>query len=75
MILLLIRALRYRKYICFSISRYRKKGMSRIERVYNTAVYLLANRDAGRTAFLVINRYIRFVDKEKAKNMSVWKLN
>ncbi|WEV05873.1 MULTISPECIES: hypothetical protein [Clostridia] len=49
--------------------------MSRIERVYNTAVYLLANRDAGRTAFLVINRYIRFVDKEKAKNMSVWKLN
>jgi len=45
------------------------------ERAYHAAVDLLANRDAERTTFSIINRYIRFVDKEKAKNMSGWKIN
>lgn len=45
------------------------------ERAYHAAVDLLANRDAERTAFSIINRYIRFVDKNKDKNRSEWKSN
>ena len=33
------------------------------------------NRDAEKTAFSIINRYIRFVDKNKDKNRSEWKIN
>lgn len=36
---------------------------------------LLANHDAGRTAFAIINRYIRFVDKDDALSRECWKLN
>ncbi|MDU4912896.1 MAG: MobT family relaxase [Clostridium baratii] len=45
------------------------------ERAYHAAVDLLANRDAEKTAFSIINRYIRFVDKNKDKNRSEWKIN
>ncbi|HFL2428752.1 MobT family relaxase [Clostridioides difficile] len=45
------------------------------ERAYYAAVDLLANRDAEKTAFSIINRYIRFVDKNKDKNRSEWKIN
>lgn len=45
------------------------------ERAYYAAVDLLANRDAERTAFSIINRYIRFVDKKKDKSRSEWKIN
>lgn len=31
--------------------------------------------DAGRTAFSIINRYIRFVDKDEKKRRSHWKIN
>lgn len=45
------------------------------ERAYHAAVDLLANRDAERIAFSIINRYIRFVDKKKDKGRSEWKIN
>ena len=45
------------------------------ERAYHAAVDLLANRDAERTAFSIINRYIRFVDKEDKISRSKWKTN
>ncbi|WP_430538087.1 MobT family relaxase [Clostridium perfringens] len=45
------------------------------ERAYHAAVDLLANRDAEKTAFSIINRYIRFVDKNKDKGRSEWKTN
>ncbi|MGX4601440.1 MobT family relaxase [Faecalimicrobium sp. JNUCC 81] len=45
------------------------------ERAYHAVVDLLANRDAEKTAFSIINRYIRFVDKEDDKSRSEWKIN
>ncbi|MDM1009511.1 MobT family relaxase [Clostridium perfringens] len=45
------------------------------ERAYHAAVDLLANRDAEKTAFSIINRYIRFVDKENNKSRCEWKIN
>lgn len=45
------------------------------ERTYHAAVDLLANRDAERTAFSIINRYIRFVDREEKISRSKWKTN
>lgn len=45
------------------------------ERAYHAAVDLLANRDAERTTFSIINRYIRFVDREEKIGRSKWKTN
>ncbi len=45
------------------------------ERAYNAAVDLLANRDAERTAFSIINRYIRFVDRDDKIGRSEWRIN
>jgi len=45
------------------------------ERAYYAVVDLLAYRDAERTAFSIINRYIRFVDREENKPKSQWKIN
>lgn len=45
------------------------------ERAYHAAVDLLANRDVEKTAFSIINRYIRFVDKNKNKGRGEWKTN
>lgn len=36
---------------------------------------LLGKQDAGFTAFGIINRYVRFVDKKKGKKRGEWKLN
>ncbi|WP_415336268.1 replication initiation factor domain-containing protein, partial [Clostridium perfringens] len=36
---------------------------------------LLANRGAERTAFSIINRYIRFVDREEKISRSKWETN
>ena len=45
------------------------------ERAYHAAVDLLANRDAERTTFSIINRYIRCVDREEKISRSKWKTN
>lgn len=45
------------------------------ERAYHATVDLLTNRDAEKTAFSIINRYIRFADKEDDKSRSEWKIN
>ncbi|WP_073113098.1 MobT family relaxase [Hespellia stercorisuis] len=45
------------------------------DRAYYAVRDLLTYYDAERTAFSIINRYIRFVDKEDSKKRSDWKLN
>ena len=45
-----------------------------IEHVMNAVRDLLTYYDAERTAFSIINRYVRFVDKEADKKRSDWKL-
>mgnify|MGYP003099377046 FL=1 len=45
------------------------------ERAYRAVVDLLTYYDAERTAFSIINRYLRFVDVEEDKPKSEWKLN
>lgn len=45
------------------------------ERAYYAVVDLLTYRDAERTAFSIINHYVRFVDREDGKSKSKWKLN
>lgn len=45
------------------------------ERAYYAVRDLLTYYDAERTAFSIINRYLRFVDKEEDKRRSDWKLN
>ncbi|NGT87012.1 MULTISPECIES: MobT family relaxase [Clostridia] len=45
------------------------------ERAYHAAVDLLANRDAERTAFSIISRYIRFVDRDDKIGRSEWRIN
>ena len=45
------------------------------ERAYHASVDLLANRDVEKTAFSIINRYIRFVDKDSNKSRCEWEIN
>lgn len=45
------------------------------DRAYHTVVDLMTYEDAGRTAFSIINRYIRFVDKDEKKRRSSWPMN
>lgn len=45
------------------------------DRAFQAAYDLLAYRDAERTAFSIINRYVRFVDKDVTKRRSEWKVN
>src|SRR5690625_5905574 len=45
------------------------------DRAYHAVVDLMTYEDAGRTAFSIINRYIRFVDKDEEKRRSSWKMN
>lgn len=45
------------------------------DRAYYAVRDLLTYNDAERTAFSIINRYIRFVDKEEEKRRSDWQLN
>ena len=45
------------------------------DRAYHAIIDLLSYRDAERTAFSIINRYLRFVDKVENKRRSEWKTN
>ena len=45
------------------------------ERAYHAVADLMTYEDAGHTAFSIINRYIRFVDKDPSKRRSNWKIN
>lgn len=45
------------------------------DRAYHAIVDLMMYEDAGRTAFSIINRYIRFVDKDEEKRRSSWQMN
>lgn len=45
------------------------------ERAEKAVEDLLLTQDAGKTAFGIINRYICFLDKEKGKKKSEWKMN
>ena len=45
------------------------------ERAYYAVVDLLTYRDAERTAFSIINHYVRFVDREDDKPKSQWITN
>ena len=45
------------------------------ERAYYAVVDLLTYQDAERTAFSIINHYVRFVDREDDKPKSQWKMN
>ena len=45
------------------------------ERAYYAVRDLLTTCDAEQTAFSIINRYIKFVDKEAGKSQNQWKLN
>jgi len=45
------------------------------DRAFHAMYDLLSYRDAERTAFSIINRYVRFVDKDEDKRRSEWRLN
>uniref|UniRef100_UPI00403F40A6 MobT family relaxase n=1 Tax=Candidatus Enterococcus willemsii TaxID=1857215 RepID=UPI00403F40A6 len=45
------------------------------ERALHAVIDLLNNGNVGSTTFSIINRYIRFVDKEPNKRRSQWKIN
>ncbi|WP_100489403.1 MobT family relaxase [Sporolactobacillus pectinivorans] len=45
------------------------------ERADHAIFDLMAYHDAERTAFSIINRYLRFVDKVENKRRSTWKMN
>ena len=45
------------------------------ERAYYAVRDLLTYHDAERTAFSIINRYVRFVDKDDTKRRSEWQTN
>lgn len=45
------------------------------ERALHAVIDLLNNRNVGQTTFSIINRYIRFVDKDPNKRRSQWKIN
>ena len=45
------------------------------ERALQAVIDLINHGDAGNTTFSIINRYIRFVDKDESKRRSQWKIN
>ena len=45
------------------------------ERALHAVIDLLNNGNVGETTFSIINRYIRFVDKDSNKRRSQWKIN
>lgn len=71
----------YEQYIKLDIPIDEVKIKNRFEirlkndRAYHATVDLLANRDAEKTAFSIINRYIRFVDRSNTISRSKWKMN
>ena len=71
----------YEQYVKYEIPLEDTKIKNRFEiRLKNERAYyavrdLLTYHDAERTAFDIINRYIRFADKEVEKRRSEWKTN
>ncbi|EAE3409292.1 TPA: XRE family transcriptional regulator [Listeria monocytogenes] len=45
------------------------------ERALQAIIDLISNRDLGETIFAIINRYMRFADKEPNKRRTKWKMN
>ena len=62
---------KYKAGECISYFEIRMKN----ERAYYAVVDLLTYRDAERTAFSIINHYVRFVDREDDKPKNQWKTN
>lgn len=71
----------YEQYVKYDIpvdetpSKNRFEIRLKNERAYHAVRDLLTYYDAERTAFAIINRYIRFVDKDESKRRSEWKIN
>ncbi|MBO0994584.1 MobT family relaxase [Bacillus sp. SD088] len=71
----------YEQFIKYGLSLEDTEVKNRLEirlkndRAYHAIVDLMTYEDAGRTAFSIINRYIRFVDKDEKKRRSSWKVN
>ncbi|CEI82962.1 replication initiation protein [Oceanobacillus oncorhynchi subsp. incaldanensis] len=71
----------YEQYVKFGTSIEDTEVKNRFEirlkndRAYHAIVDLMTYEDAGKTAFSIINRYIRFVDKDEKKRRSSWKMN
>ncbi|MFS1245089.1 MobT family relaxase [Enterococcus lactis] len=47
----------------------------RNERALHAIIDLINHQDVGQTIFSIINRYLRFVDKDPNKRRSQWKMN
>lgn len=71
----------YERYIKAGIPMEESKVKNRFEirlkneRAERAVEDLLKTRDAGKTAFAIINRYICFVDPKKGKKKGEWKIN
>ena len=71
----------YEQYVKYDISIEDTKIKNRFEirlkneRAYHAVRDLLTYHDAERTAFSIINRYMRFADSEVDKRRSEWKTN
>lgn len=71
----------YEQYVKFGIpieetaTKNRFEIRLRNERAYHAVCDLLTYQDAERTAFSIINRYLRFVDREEKKPRSQWNVN
>ncbi|WP_368901389.1 MobT family relaxase [Oceanobacillus oncorhynchi] len=71
----------YEQFVKYGVSLEDTEVKNRLEirlkndRAYHAIVDLMMYEDAGRTSFSIINRYIRFVDKDEKKRRSSWKVN
>lgn len=71
----------YEQYVKFDISieetpiKNRFEIRLKNERAYHAVKDLLSDYDAEKTAFSIINRYLRFVDKDETKERRDWKIN
>ncbi len=71
----------YEQFVKYGMSMEDTEVKNRLEirlkndRAYHAIVDLMMYENAGRTAFSIINRYIRFVDTDIKKRRSSWKIN
>lgn len=71
----------YEQYVKLGIPMEETKIKNRFEirlkndRAYHAVCDLLTYQDAERTAFSIINRYLRFVDKDEGKGRNQWIVN
>ena len=69
----------YEQYVKTGIKREESEVKNRFEirlkneRAYLALLDLMENEDIGSTIFSIINRYIRFVDRQDDKNRNEWK--